>query len=317
MDIQLFENFALPPEVRMDIEVYENFSLAPDDEGKLSTSSAKRDREISSQEERPAKKIRYSDSEIIEGVRATVQHYGLDKTQEENLTTRAKENEVVPTIEEVVWVVKEAQLRDGGQELNWPMFYYMEFYPWYLRSLDDDHRVYVGTFKNWKAECDLWIGFGPESQLHYDGPVPGDNKHVFDLRVEFHRYIRWHTSFEHLFQLSKMRSNSIKDTAGAKKAHQQQSAYIKAAMTVLARFPGLVLERDPQHDELRYQLYGPSWNAFPFWNREARSEETPLDGLFKMLCSKKEGTIKSFEGDQKDGVAAKSVEVAGDDAEEE
>jgi hypothetical protein len=64
-----------------------------------------------------------------------------------------------------------------------------------------------------------------------------------------------------------------------KKAAALQDAYIKGMMKVLARFPGLILERDEYDDILRYQLHGAQWSAWPFRCREKSSESNPLAKL--------------------------------------
>ncbi|KAH0354431.1 hypothetical protein KCU81_g1501, partial [Aureobasidium melanogenum] len=294
MEIQLSNKFALASEIKMSIEIHEYFSLPSNSGHNANIPPVKRGGEIPLQEERPAKRFRYSESEITQSVKVLVHHYGLDTAQEEVLTALVKEHEVVPTVEEVEWVVQEAQLRDGDQALNWPMFYFMEFYPWYLRLLKDDHRVFVGIFEHQKEKRDLWASFTPKSQFHLNGPLPGKQKNVFRLKAELRPYIKWHASFEELFQLSNIKSDSFEDLAGAKKAQQQQTAYIKAVMKVLARFPGLIFDRNLHEGEQSNQLYGPTWDAFPFLNREERSEQNPLNDLFKLLCSIKVGTIKSL-----------------------
>ncbi|KAH0149492.1 hypothetical protein KCU67_g11037, partial [Aureobasidium melanogenum] len=122
MDIQLFENFALPPDSRMDIEIHENFSLPPGDQDNPSTFSAKREGDPALVDDRPAKRPSLGESDRIEGVtegqpllkrarlskpaldrgvKILVEHYKLDKDQEENLRLRAKEHKFVPTVDQV------------------------------------------------------------------------------------------------------------------------------------------------------------------------------------------------------------------------
>jgi hypothetical protein len=57
-------------------------------------------------------------------------------------------------------------------------------------------------------------------------------------------------------------------------------------MKFLARFPGLILERDDYDDYSRYQLHGPQWSAFPFKCREKSSESNPLAKLTEILYTK-------------------------------
>ena len=317
MDIQLFKNFALPPEVKMDIEVHENFTLAPDDVGDPNTSSVKRGGDPALEDEHSVKRPRLSKSELTEGVKALVDYYQLDQAQEENLITRAKEHKFVPTIDQVEWLAKEAGLHDNRYRLNLPMFTYMEYYPWYLRSLGDDHRVFVGLIKTYKSSHEIWASFNPNGRVHLDSPKPGKGKDVFKMKAVFRRYIRWLGSFIHCFQLDAMKSENIDDHVNATKARALQNAYIKAAMKVLARFPGLILERDPDRPLVRYRLYGPRWSAFPFKCCESGLPGNPLEQLFKALCSNNVNKAKLVDaGHERRNMAVKSDEIDEDDDDE-
>lgn len=340
MDIQLFENFALPPDSRMDIEIHENFSLPPGDQDNPNTFSAKREGDPALVDERPAKRPSLSESDRIEGVtegqpllkrarlsksaldrgvKILVEHYKLDKDQEENLRLRAKEHKFVPTVDQVEWVVKEAKLREDNprHKINLVMFAYMEYYPWYLRSLGSDHRVYVGDIESWRTENEIWISFdGRKSQLHFDSPKPGKSKDVFRVKPVFRRYFRWLASFDELFQLSSMKSEDLDDDSKAKAHADWHNAYIKAATKVLARFPGLILERHPDPDKPmhRIKLHGSKWSAFPFKDNESMLPGNPLEQLFKKLCSKKVKVAKSLEEGR--AISANSDEVDEDEEDE-
>ncbi|KAG9750341.1 hypothetical protein KCU73_g6598, partial [Aureobasidium melanogenum] len=364
MDIQLFENFALPPDSRMDIEIHENFSLPPGDQDNPNTFSAKREGDPALVDERPAKRpsmsesdriggvtegqpllkrARLSQSALDRGVKILAEHYKLDKGQEENLRLRAKEHKFVPTVDQVEWVVKEAKLREDNpkHKINLVMFAYMEYYPWYLRSLGSDHRVYVGDIESWRTENEIWISFdGRKSQLHFDSPKPGKSKDVFRVEPVFRRYFRWLASFDELFQLSSMKSEDLDDDAKAKLHADWHNAYIKATTKVLARFPGLILERHPDPDKPmhRIKLHGSKWSAFPFKCNEANSPENPLGGLFELLTTKleksdtpkkagkskasKKGAAKVIKPDESseeevEGDESSEEEVEGDESSEE
>ncbi|KAG9944106.1 hypothetical protein KCU85_g8194, partial [Aureobasidium melanogenum] len=293
MDIQLFENFTLSPDTRMDIEIYENFALPPNEEPGPNTSSAKRAGDPALVDERPLKRAHLSESDLAEGVKALVEYYQLDKSQEENLIKRAKEHWFVPTVDQVEWVVEEAKLREDQpkHKINLVMFVYMEYYPWYLRSLGDDHRVYIGNIHTWRSRNELWVSFdGKKSQLHWDSPRPGKSKDVLRLPAVFRRYVKWLASFDDLFQLGLMKSERNDDEAKAKTFQEKQTAYIKAATKVLARFPGLILERHPDPDKPTWRIkpHGPKWSTFPFKANEANSPDNPLGKLFELLTTKPE-----------------------------
>ncbi|KAH0281118.1 hypothetical protein KCU91_g484, partial [Aureobasidium melanogenum] len=340
MDIQLFENFVLSPDSRMDIEIHEHFSLPPNEGVDPNTPSANRAGDSALVDERSAKRPSLSRSDRTEGVtqgqpllkrpwlsqsaldrgvKILVEHYKLDQGQEEILRLRAKEHKFVPTVDQVEWVVKEAKLREdhSKHKLNLVMFAYMEYYPWYLRSLGNDHRVYVGDFDTWRTHNEVWISFdGKKSQLHFDSPKPGKSKDVFRLKPVFRRYFKWFASFDELSQLGLMKSEVIDDHAKAKVHAERQNAYIKAATKVLARFPGLILERHPDPDKPmhRIKLHEPKWSAFPFKDNEPTLPDNPLKQLFKKLCSKKVKGAKSLEDGR--AITANSGEVDGDEEDE-
>lgn len=195
--------------------------------------------------------------------------------------------------------MEEAKLREDQprHKINLVMFAYMEYYPWYLRSLGDDHRIFIGAIDTWRSHNQLWVSFdGKKSQLHWDSPRPGKSKDVLRMKPVFRRYVKWPASFDDLFQLGLMKSEQIDDHAKAKVLQEKQNAYIKAAMKVLARFPGLILERHPDPDKptWRIQLYQPQWSAFPFKANEANLPENPLGKFFELLTTKpeKSETIK-------------------------
>ncbi|KAG9855976.1 hypothetical protein KCU98_g1667, partial [Aureobasidium melanogenum] len=337
MDIQLFENFALSPDSRMDIEIHENFALPPNEEVNPNTSSAKRAGDPALVDERPAKmsksdrtegvtegqpllkRARLSKSALDKGVKILVDHYKLDKGQEEILRLRAKEHKFVPTIDQVEWVVKEAKLREDNSKhkLNLVMFAYMEYYPWYLRSLGSDHRVLIGVIDTYESRDELWMSFdGKKSQLHFDSPKPGRSKDVLRMKPVFRQYVKWLASFDHLFQLGLMKPEPYNDHAKAKIHADRHDAYIEAATKVLARFPGLILERHPDPDKPmhRIKLHGPKWSAFPFKDNEPMLPDNPLEQLFKKLCSKKVKGAKSLEEGRAN--TANSGEVDGDEEDE-
>ncbi|KAH0015365.1 hypothetical protein KCU78_g8217, partial [Aureobasidium melanogenum] len=297
MDFQLFENFALPPDSRMDIEIHENFSLPPGDQDNPNTFSAKREGDLALADERPAKRPSLSESDRTEGVtegqtplkrprlsqsvlnrgvKILVEHYKLDKGQEENLRLRAKEH-----------------------------------------NLGDDHRVLIGIIDTWQSHDELWVSFdGKKSQLHFDSPKPGKSKDVLRMKPVFRQYVKWLASFDHLFQVGLMKPKPFDDHAKAKIHAERHNAYIKAATKVLARFPGLILERHPDPDKPmhRIKLHVPKWSAFPFKDNEPMLPDNPLKQLFKKLCSKKVQRAKSLEEGR--AITANSGEVDGDEEDE-
>jgi hypothetical protein len=74
-------------------------------------------------------------------------------------------------------------------------------------------------------------------------------------------------------------------------ATELRNTYFTAILKALARFPGLISERNQSyHSEIR-QVYE-EWSAQPFRYEEKFSESNPLAKLFDDLCAKKTGKGK-------------------------
>jgi len=99
--------------------------------------------------EPPRKKYRLDDNEVAEGVDRLVAHYKLDAAQKARLDSVAKLTRHTPTIPEVEWIAREAELRNGGTNLDIWMFAYMEYFHWYLRSEGQDRRLWTGALRRY------------------------------------------------------------------------------------------------------------------------------------------------------------------------
>lgn len=58
------------------------------------------------------------------------------------------------------WLYKEANFRRGHQEefmLKISMFWFMQFYPWFLREHKDTFRLLIGHLANYKDRCKVWV----------------------------------------------------------------------------------------------------------------------------------------------------------------
>ena len=225
-------------------------------------------------------------------VKALVEHYGLNDYQETRLKFVAKRTKFVPTVDQVEWVVKEAKLRDGNKKLDFFMFPYMEFYPWYLRSKDEDFRLYLGAFVRYDGRTwPVWMRFamteeGPKTSLYLNCPEKGSKgpEEVLELQEYRRLYMTWWYPFDHLFQLARMSPEDPEEKDKAKIAASLQDDYFKATVKVLARFPGLIMEHDPDDYSKHCQVYS-DYSAFPFLQTEALSPANPLAKLFDMLCT--------------------------------
>jgi hypothetical protein len=169
----------------------------------------------------------------------------------------------------------------------------MEHYPWYLRSEGEDYRIFLGVFK--RCDGTVWelrAGFnqitsGTKIRLYHHGPRPEkEHKGRHRLGPSDRRFLTWLPSINICFGLEEMLPEDPFAEVPNKKAAALQDAYIKGMMKVLARFPGLILERDEYDDILRYQLHGAQWSAWPFRFREQSSGNNPLAKLSEILCTK-------------------------------
>jgi hypothetical protein len=317
MDIQIFANFALPP--KMNIQIFQNFDLSPIPENLTTMSSEKRTATQALNDEPPAKRHNMKSDEIARGVMSLVKHYNLDEAQKKHLELVAKETDFVPTVDQVNWVIDQANLREGGSELAFHMFPYMEYYPWYLRSKAQHHRLYVGGFHLYNGrKWHLWIGFtatedGLESHLYLNSPR-GDPEHkdrfILDLRNR--RLITWWPPYDHLFHTDDLMPKE-RDEALSKSAAALQNDYFKATMKVLARFPGLVMDIDPQDDSMRIQVYD-SYSSYPFKRKEELSASNPLAKLFEVLCTKFASKVTEAKS-QEDGEEREGQDSVGNEDE--
>jgi hypothetical protein len=296
-DIQIFTNFTLQPE--MDIQIFQNFAFPPT-LGHSSTSK-KRAADEAPDFEPPYKKYqrkrnKMNPEKIKQGVEVLVERYQLDEVQKANLESVAKLTHFVPSVEQVEWLVTEARLReDCSHELNYYMFAYMEFFPWFLAIEGRNFRLLISELD--RSSRQLWVGFCDTSVTEVLHIYTRHNK--MDNRLSLNWYcgtVTWIASFKHLFQLdeilpkyrSEMRYRRLCKVQRLRLAERLQIEYFRAIMKVLARFPGLVRKRDYPRGLRHHQLYE-EWSAQPFRYKEKSSESNPLSELFKTLCTKKTG----------------------------
>jgi hypothetical protein len=281
----------------MNIQISQTFAMSPVSERPVDTSSKKRPADETPHDEPPAKKCWMDQDEIKQAMEVLAKRYQLDENQRIHLRTQAERVNWVPSVAEVEWVATEARLREGSShDFHIWMFPYMEYYQWFLRTYDGDSRLWLGQFiRSCGATTELWIGFnarpsGPKAQLYYPGSQPNPLglknrlKHFFKHPHWVRRWLTWCKPFDYLFQLRSMTPQDYHDGPKNKRAAVLQNEYLKAVMKVLARFPGLIVERDAK--ENNFQLYKES-NPWPFRHQEKFSENSPLAKLFETLCTKK------------------------------
>lgn len=222
-----------------------------------------------------------------------VEHYKLDEAQKARLEHIAKLARYTPTVREVEWVAKEAKLRDGSSDLDIWIFAYMEYFPWFLRTKDEDSRLWTGAWRRYDGRVAyLWIGFPATSQqglerlIYLDGPRDaGEDQEVFEPPAWARSLVTWHTPLEMMFGLHANFPQDRFNDAKNKTAADHQDEILKAVMKFLTRFPGLNTELDTSDNTKIYRLY-PEHARMPFRDREKFSGSGPLAKLFETLCTK-------------------------------
>lgn len=314
MNIQIFNNLALPPpeslaDTSPDKRAAEQ---APEDEPSAKRSKLKEEEvaqdvtrlvehsevaEAHDTEPHP-KRYKLSDDEVAEGVDRLVAHYRLEAAQKARLEAVAKLTRYTPTVREVEWVAKEAKLRDCGSELDVWIFAYMEYFPWYLRSQDEDHRLWTGAFRRYDGSVAyLWIGFettaksGTQSTLYLDGPQ-ATNKSEDTFRPPYWTrcWVTWHAPLEMMFGLHANFPQDRTNEAKNRTAADHQDEILKAVMKVLARFPGLITELDDADSSKILRLYT-KHSTKPFKNKEMLTPDNPLAKLFEVLCTESQESM--------------------------
>jgi hypothetical protein len=207
MDIQTFTNFALPS--KMNIQIFENFNLPPIP-GQSAASKKRAAGEVSDDEpptkRRQRRRNKMNPEKIKQGVEVLVERYQLDEVQKANLESVAELTHFVPSVEQVEWVITEARLReDCSHELNYHMFPYMEFFPWFLDDKDGVYRLSIGERNDSKRQ--LWIGFCVTSQHKVEEVLYTycrQRKRFGKASNLYSRKVTWLVLLQHCFQLDKM-----------------------------------------------------------------------------------------------------------------
>jgi hypothetical protein len=268
-------------------------------------------------DEPPAKRNKAWEDEIKKGVKEIIRKYGLDDAQTTHLEMLADLVGWVPTIDEVEWVADQAKLHDSEHRLDIWLFAYMEYYPWFLRSKEGEHRLWLGAFRRYDGlTWHAWIGFhhhesiGLRGQLYTCGPKGrGKPKGALRIKPWVRRWLAWHKPLTHLFQLDEMTPEDPDDESKNKAATILQNDYLAAVMKVLARFPGLIMEYNYDTKQ-PYQLYE-GFNPWPFKDKEQASPQNTLADLSDLLGKQKKD--KPSSRTTSNGVSAQFEQFAEDD----
>ncbi|KAG9530503.1 hypothetical protein KCU93_g2678, partial [Aureobasidium melanogenum] len=185
------------------------------------------------------------------------------------------------------WLVEEAKLGHRVvkvEVLNIPCFFYMQHYPWFMRKLAKGVRLFVGHLECYLTRCELWVGWHPSQdadappELRFYGECDDSiTGQALKITPNLRKYIQWHDSFKQVFRIEDMGNGVVKDTV------IRQDAHLRAIAKVLARFPGLVCERDPEDDRFFIKANGSTWEKFPFTKRESPKPENPYQDFTALL----------------------------------
>ncbi|KAI5210610.1 hypothetical protein E4T39_00257 [Aureobasidium subglaciale] len=277
--------------------------------------------------------------ETAKGIQVIIEHYGLDHSQGNHFTNLVKQFQVLPTVDDIEFVIEQAGLRSvakDARKMALPMFYFAQYLPWYVRQAGDEHRILVGWITSYhlgEIEIEVWCSwskyrFKGENAgikiMTYGSCEPGTHaQHGIRITESARRYVEWHGSFETLFQLSAFMPADPDDVKTCKKMAMEQNVHLKNVVKVLIRFPGLVMEPCEQRPGVDYQVNGDRYSKLPINDREPVKVNHPyekLQELFRFDADRPnskeatkeagkrahEGTNKKANKKQKSGRAAKS-----------
>lgn len=193
--------------------------------------------------------------ELRAAVQILVKHYKLHLLEKETLLLVAEDTQWVPSVEDVEWLVEEAKLKvNSAHKLPIWLYPYMEFYPWYLRNDGvggDKYRVFLGVFKYFDGSTwELWAEFkpsqtGPQVHLYHDSiKIHSEREEKSLIKPTHRRFLTWLPSIELCFRLDDMLPEDFDAEDANREGAAQQDSYIKGMMKVLARFPGMIVDRD-------------------------------------------------------------------------
>lgn len=218
------------------------------------------------------------------------------------------------------WIVEEAQLGHRVVEvevLNIPCFYFVQCYPWFMRNLDRGVRLFVGHIPIYRTDYELWVGWEQSDvpnappKLIFHGHADKDHDDIkIAITPDVRKHIKWWFSLEQIFKFSCM-GNNITDTV------IRQDAHLRAIAKVLARFPGLVVERDPTSEETVIAVNGPGWSKFPFTDREQQKPENPYRDFTRLLNLGNVDTKEYEDGTNKGKWTGSEDNMLGDESEDE
>lgn len=248
-----------------------------------------------------------------------------DVKQFVNYVHLAKLHKTDPNTGHLRWLSVEANLVYNNNvpflKLNIPCFWFIQYYPWFLRKFGSSHRLFVGYFATYKDESELWVGWVREDdhelKLKFYGHCQEGMKDIeFDLNNGLRKHIKWYQPLVDIFNFALMGNTVMKDQI------KRQDVHLLAIAKVLARFPGLVFELDAQDKDTIYQVNGDSWATFPFTALEAPREDNPYQDFTAWLNHDDQGSLSDgddagkdddatgyFDGDSEDGMNAEEIDA--------
>jgi hypothetical protein len=196
----------------------------------------------------------------------------------------------IPTIDQVNFIIEQANLIDGKHRLEFPVYPFMQQFKFLLSVAPDTNqpRMLVGKIPFSLGKQEVWAGWSKSSDsesaaelMLYYLPCPdGDDAGVFDLEPHNRNWIQWEEPFETLFQMS-----GILDLHSLDSSVEVQDAIMLSVAKVVIRFPGLMRPFDEHVNSLAAQLHRATFSSRPFDEFEPMSTESAYWDAYDLINS--------------------------------
>ena len=172
--------------------------------------------------------------------------------QDDNLKTLKKfcrRHGVIPSVEKIDWITKEAKIIDKDHRLNLPIYFFMQYFKFrmFVSYETGQARLLVGHLpRETGRDEEVWFGW-PEAKTGRRKPITAAKRKLYhmyqaservapiEFNPEVRKYIVWTEPLEKLLGMSR-----ILVDRNLKTATQVQNAICLSVVKVVLRFPSLM-----------------------------------------------------------------------------
>ncbi|KAG9855960.1 hypothetical protein KCU98_g1678, partial [Aureobasidium melanogenum] len=207
-----------------------------------------------------------------------------------NFTNLCMRYNWIPTMDQVNFMIEQANLIDEKHRLEFPVYPFMQEFKFLLYVAPDTNqpRMLVGKIPFSLGKQEVWAGWSKSTDnknaaklMLYYLPCPdGDDAGAFDLEPYNRNWIKWEEPFETLFQMSR-----ILDLDSLDSSVDVQNAIMMSVAKVVIRFPGLMRPFDEHIDSLAAQLHRATFSSRPFDEFEPMSTESAYWDAYDLINS--------------------------------